>query len=156
MRERLARLTPGRWPVLAEAAAAVLLARFLLDRQPYKSVDARFTAWTEKLKRTARPSDREWERVVWAIRAVGRRTLGERPCLPEALAGRLMLQRRGYEANLHIGVRKGEKGDLLAHAWLESGPSIVLGGGQSPVNFRRLENIGTRLAAASEDAQPTS
>ena len=141
LRDKLARLTPGRWPVLVEAATAVLLARVMLDRRSYQQCDRFFRNWTNRLRRRRPPTEREWERVVWAIRAVGRRTLGDRPCLPEALAGRMMLQRRGYDADLHIGVRKGEKGDLMAHAWLESGQHIVLGGGQSPARFQRLTGV---------------
>ncbi len=154
-RERLARLAPSRWPVLIEAASAVLMARVLLDHRPYKWCDTLFESWTEKLRRKEAPAEGEWERVVWAIRAVGRRTLGDRPCLPEALAGRLMLQRRGYEANLTIGVRKDEKGALLAHAWLESGQHIVLGGGESPARFKKLVAVGPEEAGRG-NAAPTS
>lgn len=152
-RDRLSRLKPGRWPVLMEAATAVLLARVLLDHRSYQLVDSLFKRWTERMRRQQHPSEREWECVVWAIRAVGRRTLGDRPCLPEALAGRFMLQRRGYQADLHIGVRKGDDGALMAHAWLESGESIVLGGGQSPMRFQRLTHVSSPLPGPAGAAE---
>ncbi len=39
-------------------------------------------------------------------------------CLPQALAGKWMLQRRGVRTVLRVGVRRdGDK--LLAHAWIE-------------------------------------
>ncbi len=142
MEGRLARvLSVRRWPVLLEAATFVLTARYLLDHRSYAECERFFLEQERRFRRKSEPGEREWERVVWAIRAVGRRTLGDRPCLAEALAGRFMLARRGYQADLHIGVRKGEKGDLLAHAWLESGNSIVLGGGQSPARFQRLQHV---------------
>lgn len=139
--DKLRLLVPTRWPLILEAAAAVLMARLLLDRQPYKKVDDLYVRWAQKLRRSAPSSEEEWKEIVRAIRGIGRRTLGDRPCLPEALAGRLMLSRRGYDAELHIGVRRDDQGELTAHAWLQSGTCIVIGGSQSPLRFSKLEHV---------------
>jgi len=48
-------------------------------------------------------------------------------CLPNAMAARLMLARRGYASTLHLGVGLRERKLLHAHAWLESGGAIVTG-----------------------------
>ena len=48
-------------------------------------------------------------------------------CLPQAIAGRLMLARRGCSSTLHCGVGRGADGGLVAHAWLESNGAVILG-----------------------------
>ncbi len=72
-----------------------------------------------------------------AARAVGRAVevaalrLPWRPlCLPQAVVAGLMLRRRGYDAWLCFGARRGDDG-LSAHAWLVlpgPGGGIVCGG----------------------------
>jgi hypothetical protein len=65
--------------------------------------------------------------IGWAVSVVGRRVLGA-PCLAQALAGEVMLRRRGQAAEVRIGVARSEDGRLLAHAWLESRGRVVVGG----------------------------
>ncbi len=48
-------------------------------------------------------------------------------CLPRAIAGKLLLARRGYRSTIRIGVRLSD-GALSAHAWLEIGQITLLGG----------------------------
>lgn len=69
-------------------------------------------------------------RTLWAVRATGHRLLPERPCLTQALVGRLLLSRHGVDAVIQIGVMKDEA-ELKAHAWLEHEGVIILGGAQS-------------------------
>jgi len=57
------------------------------------------------------------------------RVLGWRDdCLPQALAARLLLRRRGLHVRLRIGVKKGPGGRIQAHAWVEHDGMIVVGG----------------------------
>ncbi len=80
------------------------------------------------------------QRVVAAVEAVGRRTLGDKPCLTQALVAQRMLRRGGYETSLHLGVSKdGRK--LLAHAWLERDGYVVIGGGLSQVRYTPLSPV---------------
>ncbi len=48
-------------------------------------------------------------------------------CLPQALAGRILLAWRGYSSEIHLGVKAEPSGQIAAHAWLTSGEEIVLG-----------------------------
>lgn len=48
-------------------------------------------------------------------------------CLPQALLARIVLGRRGYTAQIHIGVNRKDS-LFLAHAWTTSGDLIVSGG----------------------------
>jgi hypothetical protein len=49
-------------------------------------------------------------------------------CLTQALACQVLLARRGIASDLHLGVRPGRAGSLLAHAWLTVDGAVVLGG----------------------------
>lgn len=53
-------------------------------------------------------------------------------CLVQAVAGKIMLERRGISHALVLGVRKDGDTQLQAHAWLQCGDRIVLGGRQAP------------------------
>jgi hypothetical protein len=77
--------------------------------------------------------------IAWAVTAAGHYLLGARPCLTQALAVRLLLIRRGHPAHLQLGVVRNDHGPVHAHAWVESGGSIVVGGPESEVSrFTRL------------------
>ena len=81
------------------------------------------------------------ERLLWAIAVAGRYVLGT-TCLSLALAGRMMLNRYGYPAHIHIGVAKDHTGSFGAHAWLESDGTVVIGGQESTSLFAPLGVIG--------------
>jgi len=48
-------------------------------------------------------------------------------CYVQALAARLMINRRKMESTIYLGLMKDEKGDTKGHAWLRSGNFIVTG-----------------------------
>ena len=48
-------------------------------------------------------------------------------CLPQAIAGKWMLRRRGIASQLYLGLAKGESDQLKAHAWLVAGELPVSG-----------------------------
>lgn len=48
-------------------------------------------------------------------------------CLPQAIAGQMLLSWRGYRSEIHLGVRAGQGGGLAAHAWLTSDDVVVVG-----------------------------
>jgi hypothetical protein len=64
------------------------------------------------------------------VETASRRTPGLKTCLAQALAAQVLLTRRGYPALLRIGVAKGERQQLQAHAWVESEGKIVIGGSE--------------------------
>jgi hypothetical protein len=89
----------------------------------------RFLDKLAELPTGARKTDQlSAERVTWAVESAGRYMPYARTCLTLALATRVLLARRGYPALLHLGVVRegGEK--FLAHAWVESGGKVVIGG----------------------------
>lgn len=135
-------LPRGYRPVLFRALGMVVVVRLGLWVLPYRIV-------RDLLDRTARaesPAHSEEvlryhrKRVVWAVGAVSQRLLGSKPCLVQALVGRWLLARRGIETEIRIGVTKNGQA-LLAHAWLEQGGRILLGGAESPVKYEELRPI---------------
>ena len=70
-------------------------------------------------------------RVAWAIWLTGRYTPWRSNCLAKAVAGRLMLRRRGIGSTLYFGMAKDEEGKFEAHAWLSSDGVILTGGAES-------------------------
>jgi hypothetical protein len=70
-------------------------------------------------------------RIVWATLVASPYLLPDKPCLTQALTVQLLLRRKGIPAQLRIGVKKDRENKLLAHAWVESKDSVVIGGPES-------------------------
>jgi len=71
---------------------------------------------------------RSIERIVWAVELAGRLVPRASTCLTQALTAQVLLLRRGHPALVHIGTVKGESGEFQAHAWVESGGEVLIGG----------------------------
>lgn len=77
------------------------------------------------------------QRIVWAVTAASR-VVPRATCLPQALATQTLLARRGYPAQLRIGVAKSDAGLLEAHAWVESDGQVVVGNVRNLARYSRL------------------
>lgn len=77
------------------------------------------------------------DQVVWTVK-VASRYVPRATCLTQALAARVMLGREGYDNTLRIGVARGERGQLQAHAWVECEGRVVIGETDSPNRFTPL------------------
>ena len=86
-------------------------------------------------------TDKYLAEMVWAIQLAGRFLLGDKPCLPQALAIQWLLNRRGVDSNLNIGVKKDGERSIAAHAWVEKEGKVIMGGGMSPKHFKRLHVV---------------
>ena len=65
-------------------------------------------------------------RVRWAVESAARVLPWHPVCLPQALAAKAMLGRRGIESTLYLGVDVTR--ELDAHAWVRVADVIVTGG----------------------------
>ena len=75
----------------------------------------------------AGPSEPGAARIVRRAVARAARNLPTAPnCLPQALAARQMLTRRGVATSLHLGVARDDRPPRF-HAWLKSGDLFVTG-----------------------------
>ena len=66
-------------------------------------------------------------RVRLAVSRAHRNLPGDAACLPQALAARRMLERRGIGSTLYIGTMRDEGGVRRFHAWLKAGEEWVTG-----------------------------
>jgi hypothetical protein len=67
------------------------------------------------------------ERIVWAVSAADR-VVPRSTCLVRALAAQILLARRGHASQLRLGVAGGSGRAFEAHAWLEEGGRVLIGG----------------------------
>jgi len=127
-RHRIARLLriPARQRRLLLQALAILAAvRIALSLLPLKTT-LRLTCRTRDRRgpyRATRPAVHE---LAQAVRRAAR-VVPKANCLPQALAGQILLGRTGYESEVRIGVRHDPERRFEAHAWLEHQGAVVLG-----------------------------
>ncbi len=67
------------------------------------------------------------KQISYAIHIMSKYTLWESQCLIKAMACMKMLERRQIDSTLYLGTAKDENGQMIAHAWLRSGPLYLTG-----------------------------
>jgi hypothetical protein len=65
--------------------------------------------------------------IALHIKLVSKNVPWETACYPQALAGKIILRRRGIASTLFLGARKDEQGMLKGHAWLKAQGIVVTG-----------------------------
>lgn len=65
--------------------------------------------------------------ISQAIHMISSYTFWESECLVKAIAAMKMLKRRKIASTLYLGTAKDKSGELIAHAWLRSGPFYITG-----------------------------
>jgi len=132
---RLGQVDNRRRALLAEAVAYLLAARLALIFVPFPRLarhlgtfvpptDARAFA-----TRTGIAPDQAQlaEEIGWAVTRAARYVPFKAVCLPQAMAARVMLKRRGVQSVMHFGAAKGTEKPLDAHAWLDAAGVQVTG-----------------------------
>lgn len=79
-----------------------------------------------------KPDAHALARVSQAVARAAHHHPARPTCLPQALAARHMLRRRGLASTLILGLARKPDGALQAHAWLDAGGVHVTGGAQAP------------------------
>lgn len=136
------------WWMLVRAVVWTLVIRGSLTMFSLRSVMHTLRALAVKFQGSRPPVDPEYRnRAAWAANAAGYRFLPERPCLTQALVLQYLLLRRGDDSTeLKIGVTKSEDGDLRAHAWVERGGRVLIGGTASPWKYRQLDGLSEKIS----------
>jgi hypothetical protein len=115
--------------LLLEAAAFLGLARLAVVALPFRwLIHGSGQSEANRDDRTGRWSAESIARVRWAVGTLARYTPWDSNCLAQALAARRMLERRRIASTLHLGVRKDDRGQLQAHAWLRWRDQLITGG----------------------------
>lgn len=132
---RFGQVGPRRRALVVEAVGCLLAARLALIFIPFPRIarqlgtfvppsDARATRARE---RTSPEEARLAEDIGWAVTRSARYVPFKAVCLPQAMAARVMLKRRGIASVMHFGAAKGEEKPLDAHAWLDAAGVEVTG-----------------------------
>jgi hypothetical protein len=118
---------PARKKALFVKVALLLgLVRIGLKTLPFQKIRSLVDRISEPSKYAKESPAEAVEDIIRAVDVIGCRMPGS--CLTQALAARVLLGRRGLDTRLHIGAVKEDEGGFLAHAWLESGGEVVVGG----------------------------
>jgi hypothetical protein len=124
-----------RRALLVEAVACLLAARLALTFIPFPRLARQLGAFVPPsdpriLTATAVTTPdqtRLAEAISWAVTRAARYVPFRAVCLPQAMAARLMLKRRGIRSVMHFGAVKGAEKPFDAHAWLDAAGVEVTG-----------------------------
>jgi len=120
------RLSAAEKRVLFQAAAWLVLWRVLLAVAPFARVQ-QLVSRVCGGSAPGCPGASEPSRIGYLV-AVAANLIPGTTCLPRALATQVLLGRHGHGAELHIGVNRDSQGSFQAHAWVETGGKVVIGG----------------------------
>ncbi len=109
---------------VGEAIVLLGMARLLVLGVPFR----RIVPWLERVPETDFPCDQALIlRVRRAVMIAARNVPWNAVCLPQAMAAKAMLGRRGCGSSFHLGAGFAKEGKLIAHAWLVAGGTVVVG-----------------------------
>jgi hypothetical protein len=123
-----------RRSLVVEAVVCLLVARLALNLIPFPRLArrlGRFVTPDEARRRQPQPTTDPHAQfasdVGWAVTRAARYVPFRAVCLPQAMAARVMLARRGIGSTMHFGAAKGEEKPLDTHAWLDAAGVEVTG-----------------------------
>jgi hypothetical protein len=132
---RFGQIGGRRRGLVIEAAVWLLLARVALLAVPFPKLARRLGAFVpptdERVVFARRDGSAQDARLAqeigWATVRAARHVPFRAVCLPQAMAARIMLRRRGVASVLHFGAAKGKDKPIDAHAWLDAAGVEVTG-----------------------------
>jgi hypothetical protein len=132
---RFQQIDNRRRALLPEAVAYLLAARLALIFIPFPRLAPRLGSFVPptdgRVSEVRAPAPDETvqlaKAVGWAVTRAARYVPFKAVCLPQAMAARVMLKRRGVQSVMHFGAAKGTDKALDAHAWLDAAGVEVTG-----------------------------
>ena len=132
---RFGQIDNSRRALLPEALTYLLVARLALIFVPFPQLARRLGSFVPPTDPRAAPAGTEpdseaarlAQEISWAVTRAARYVPFKAVCLPQAMAARLMLKRRGVKSVMHFGAAKGALKPLDAHAWLDAAGVEVTG-----------------------------
>lgn len=132
---KLARLPAARRRRLLAALGLLWLVRVGLWTVPFRRLSARLRRMeTNNCDGAAGAAADE---LVWCIEAASR-FVPAASCLTRSMAAQVLLRRNGHPSTLRIGVARGARGVLEAHAWVECEGRVVVGETENLDRFTAL------------------
>ena len=132
---RFGQIDNSRRALLPEAVTYLLVARLALIFVPFPQLARRLGSFVSPTDPRAAPAATEpdsevarlAQEISWAVTRAARYVPFKAVCLPQAMAARVMLKRRGVKSVMHFGAAKGALKPLDAHAWLDAAGVEVTG-----------------------------
>jgi hypothetical protein len=132
---RFGQIGNRRRVLAAEAVAWLLLARLALVFIPFGRLSRHLgtflpPAEARAVQARGQPTQDQAHlaaEVGWAVTRSARYVPFKAVCLPQAMAARVMLKRRGVRSVLHLGAARGTEMPLDAHAWVDAAGVEVTG-----------------------------
>jgi hypothetical protein len=132
---RLLQIDARRRALAVEATLWLALARLGLAMLPFPTLARYFgTATAPQQARTMiaasnpSPADAQTAKDIgWAVTRAARYLPFRAVCLPQAMAARMMLARRGVTSVMHFGATVDNGRSIAAHAWLDAAGVEVTG-----------------------------
>lgn len=131
---RYRRLDARRRGLLIEASSFLLISRLALIGVPFRRLAPRLGRLADVTEAHPQlsadqtlPAAAIAAEIGWAVTRAARYVPFKAVCLPQAMAARLMLQRRHVASVMHFGVARSEEKPLEAHAWLDAAGTEVVG-----------------------------
>jgi hypothetical protein len=100
----------------------------------------RFSLWAGRFMRRSYRVRLDADSVSTPVRRAGRYCLFG-TCLTRALTAHVLLSRTGHSPTLRVGIRRISPGRWAAHAWVECGGMIVVGGSREQLGSYILLSI---------------
>ena len=118
--------------LLLEAVLLVILVKLSLIILPFKMIQGLINYIGQALSMSKSKSKScnntiSPEQISWAVAVASRYLLSTKNCLPQALAGHILLTQYGHPAKVSFGIYRGNEIKFEAHAWIESKGKIVIG-----------------------------
>ncbi len=115
--------------LVCEATLLLALAGLIVVMLPF----GRLASWLARAPEKSGTADEVLLlRTRKAVTAAARNVPWNAVCLPQAIAAKVILARRGCGSSFHLGAAFDGKGKLTAHAWLEAGGTVVVGAAGIP------------------------
>jgi hypothetical protein len=108
--------------MVCEAALILGIARLFVIALPFRAL----APWLSRSPDRASADNLLIRRVGQAVTIAARNVPWNAVCLPQAIAAKAMLARRGHGSAFHLGATI-ENEKVSAHAWLTSGTVVVVG-----------------------------
>lgn len=132
---RFAQVGHHRRGLVVEAVLWLLLARLALLFVPFPRLARHLGSFvspadaraTQARSHASQAHARLADEIGWAVTRSAHYLPFKAVCLPQAMAARFMLKRRGVSSVLHFGAAKGEEKPIDAHAWLDAAGVPVTG-----------------------------
>lgn len=147
---KLLRLSSGERWLLTKVSLLLCMVKLGLVSFPFEALRRVLRRLVKLPTSSLKPDGRSAEQVVWAVETSGNLLPRARTCLTKALTVQVLLHRRGLPARLHIGAVRGDDGQFLAHAWVESEGRVIIGGYELD-RYTRLVTLEGELDEPSPD-----